>query len=160
MGHYKVYNTNDTQACIKRVQKLLAGCRETLRETLELEDYNEEGSIPVSAFKESFINLEIEADDELLDFIYYVVYQKSESIEKMRYSVLFDLIDGKLPGLNATSSEGGRKRPESSSPEKLKARNKEKFATNNNNQEEQEQSVKAKPSAKPQADDNYEDEFE
>ena len=47
----------------------------------------------------------------------------------MRYSVLFELIDnGKIPGLNAQSSEGARKRPESSSPEKLKARNKEKFS--------------------------------
>jgi hypothetical protein len=61
--------------------------------------------------------------------VLYVVYQKSESIEKMRYSVLFELIDhGKVPGLNAQSSEGARKRPESSSPEKLKARNKEKFS--------------------------------
>lgn len=51
----------------------------------------------------------------------------------MRYSVLFDLIDGKVPGLNATSSEGGRKRPESSSPEKLKARNKEKFSGSSGN---------------------------
>lgn len=48
----------------------------------------------------------------------------------MRYSVLFEMLDGKLPGLNATSSEGGRKRPESSSPEKLKARNKDKFSAN------------------------------
>jgi hypothetical protein len=78
------------------------------------------------------VNLEIDAEEDLLDFIFYVVYQKSESIEKLRYSVLFDLIDGKLPGLNATSSEGGRKRPESSSPEKLKARNKEKFSGPNN----------------------------
>jgi hypothetical protein len=57
-----------------------------------------------------------------------VIYQKSESIDRLRYSVIFELIDGKMPGLNATSSEGGRKRPESSSPEKLKARNKEKFS--------------------------------
>jgi len=67
----------------------------------------------------------------LLDFVFYVIYQKSESIEKLRYTVLFELIDGKVPGLNATSSEGGRKRPESSSPEKLKARNKEKFSGSN-----------------------------
>ena len=98
---------------------------------MELEDYDEEGAIPLSALKESFATLDIheltDEPSELLDFILYVLYQKSESLEKIRYSVLFELIDGKLPGLNATSSEGGRKRPESSSPEKLKARNKEKF---------------------------------
>jgi hypothetical protein len=102
-----------------------------LKETLELEDYDEEGAIPVSAFKEAFKTLDIDelsdGSGDVLDFILYIIYQKSESLEKMRYSVLFDLIDGKIPGLNATSSEGGRKRPESSSPEKLKARNKEKF---------------------------------
>jgi len=89
--------------------------------------------------KESFQTLDItELTDEpsdLLDFILYIVYQKSESLEKMRYGVLFDLLDGKLPALNATSSEGGRKRPESSSPEKLKARNKEKFTGSQGNQD-------------------------
>ena len=87
--------------------------------------------------KESFQTLDIteltDEPSELLDFILYIVYQKSESLEKMRYGVLFDLLDGKLPGLNATSSEGGRKRPESSSPEKLKARNKEKFTGSQGN---------------------------
>ena len=92
-------------------------------------------------------------EEELVDFIFFVVYQKSESVEKLRYSVLFDLIDGKLPGLNATSSEGGRKRPESSSPEKLKARNKEKFS-GASEPEATKQHEKAKK------DDNYEDEFE
>lgn len=57
-----------------------------------------------------------------------------------------------MPGLNATSSEGGRKRPESSSPEKLKARNKEKFS-GASEAEAREQLEKAKQ-------DNYEEEFE
>lgn len=47
----------------------------------------------------------------------------------MKYSVLFDIIDGKLGvgQLSMASNDPSRKRPESSSPEKLKARNKEKF---------------------------------
>jgi hypothetical protein len=88
-----------------------------------------------------------------------VIYQKSESIEKMRYSVLFEMLDGKLPGLNATSSEGGRKRPESSSPEKLKARNKEKFSANLDS-ETVKQSKASKGGKAVQGEDNYEDEFE
>lgn len=130
IGHYKLYTQQETQQITKMVQKELSACRDTLKETLELEDYEEEGAIPVSAFKEAFQTLDLFQDDlEIIDFVLYVVYQKSESIEKMRYSVLFELIDhGKVPGLNAQSSEGARKRPESSSPEKLKARNKEKFS--------------------------------
>ena len=60
-----------------------------------------------------------------------MLYQKSESVDKLRYSVLFDLVEGKLlqNQMSAGSDGGilGRKRPESSSPQKLKARNKEKM---------------------------------
>ena len=160
------------------MQKLLSPCRDTLKETVELEDYDEEGAIPLSALKESFATLDIhELTDEpsdLLDFILYILYQKSESLEKIRYSVLFELIDGKLPGLNATSSEGGRKRPESSSPEKLKARNKEKFNGSQGDSIPSQQAAAApnkkgvtsgKNSAKhgggkDEGEDNYEEEFE
>lgn len=45
-----------------------------MKETLELEDYEEEGAIPASAIRESFSNLEIDIDDELLNFIFYVIY--------------------------------------------------------------------------------------
>lgn len=45
-----------------------------MRETLELEDYDEEGAIPASAFKESFKTLDLDLDEDLLDFIFFVVY--------------------------------------------------------------------------------------
>jgi len=151
-----VYSTADTQALIKRVNKLLAGCRDTLKETLELEDYDEEGALPASAFREAFSTLDLAIEADLLDFVFFVVYQKSESLEKLRYAALFELIDGKLPGLNATASEGGRKRPESSSPEKLKARNKEKFQAADPDAEKQ--AAKARKTAAKE--DDYEEEFE
>ena len=57
---------------------MLTSCRDTLKETLELEDYDEEGAIPLSAMKESFQTLDIteltEEPSELLDFILYIVY--------------------------------------------------------------------------------------
>jgi hypothetical protein len=46
--------------------------------------------------KEAFVTLDIDLDDELLDYILYVVYSKSVSTEKMRYEILFDLIEGKI----------------------------------------------------------------
>jgi len=48
----------------------------------------------------------------------YVLYSKSESIEKLNYMVLFDLINGKMNNLIPGNSgeHGNRKRPESSSP--------------------------------------------
>jgi hypothetical protein len=94
----------------------------------------------------------------------FVVYQKSESSERMKYQVILDLVEGKflLGGLSVGSDTHSRKRPESSSPEKLKARNKDKFTASN-------EDVKAKNSLKIKKpvkgsddndDDNYEEEFE
>ena len=61
----------------------------------------------------------------MLDFLLYVVYSKSESLEQLRYGALFDLMEGRLSlgGQSLGASTESRKRPESSSPEKLKARN-------------------------------------
>jgi hypothetical protein len=73
----------------------------------------------------------VKIDKDTFDYLVYAVYQRSQSLEKMNYQVLLDLIEGKVVqgGLSVGSNEGGaRKRPESSSPEKLKARNKEKFS--------------------------------
>lgn len=86
--------------------------------------------MPVSAFKEAFSTLDLKVDEQLYDYLIYVIYQRSEGLEKMKYQMLFDLIEGKLiqGQLSVGSNDGSRKRPESSSPEKLKARNKDKFA--------------------------------
>ena len=35
-------------------------------------------------------------EEDLLDYVLFVIYQKSESVSKMKYSVIFDLIDGKI----------------------------------------------------------------
>lgn len=49
-----------------------------MKETLELEDYEEEGAIPVSAFKESFKTLDIDelsdGSGDVYDFILYIIY--------------------------------------------------------------------------------------
>jgi len=97
IGHYNLYN-DATQAkkyndiLIKKFSK----CKETLRDTLQCEDYDEEGVVPLTAFQETFETLEINLDKEVLDYLMWVIYSKSESIEKMKYQVLFDLIEGKL----------------------------------------------------------------
>jgi hypothetical protein len=64
---------------------LFSKCKETLKDSLSLEDYNDEGVVPLSAFEEAFSNLEIDVPHELKDYMLYVIYQKSESIEKMKY---------------------------------------------------------------------------
>ena len=97
VGSYKVYNdANLINKYNDKIQKLLASCKNTLKDTLQLEDYEEEGVITVSALKEAFQTLDIDIDEELMDYVLFVVYQKSESTERMNYLALFDLIDGKI----------------------------------------------------------------
>ena len=61
-----------------------------------MEDYEEEGMIDIVALKECFVTLDIDLDNVLMDYLLYVIYSKSESTDKMKYQILFDLIDGKL----------------------------------------------------------------
>jgi len=61
-----------------------------------VEDYEEDGTLPIYAFKDVFETLDLEVDDDLMEYIISVIYSKSESIEKMKYQVLLDLIDGKV----------------------------------------------------------------
>jgi hypothetical protein len=53
---------------------VLSSCKNTLKDTLQLEDYEEEGTISLGAFKEGFVTLDIKLDEELLDYILFVVY--------------------------------------------------------------------------------------
>jgi len=59
--------------------------------------------------------------------------------------------------LSVGSQEGGRKRPESSSPEKLKARNKEKYP---NQAVPEQKPAKVAEDNEDDYDDNYEEEFD
>lgn len=65
--------------------KLLSGCKGTLKDTIQLEDYEEEGIIELGALKECFTTLDIDIDGALMDYLLYVVYSKSESADKMKY---------------------------------------------------------------------------
>eukprot|EP00347_Sterkiella_histriomuscorum_P007882 403347201 len=171
------YQTYQDQTLIKsyqeRLQKLIVPCKETLKETFQMEDYEETGLLTLAQFKESLETLDLIGaakkgliDEELFDYVIFVIYQKSEGLDKLKYNIVFDLIEGKLlqnqlsVGSDGTSGLQARKRPESSSPQKLKARNKDKFK-----EEGQEKKQKAKGGNsddvdEDQEEDNYEEEFE
>ncbi len=123
----------------------------TLTETLSIEDYDDEGFIPLQAFKDSINSLELDQiTAQMLDYMTFYVFTKSESVNKMNYKAIFDLLEEKA----LTSAAGdSRKRPESSSPEKLKARN-------NKFQGASEAEKKHQEKEDEYEDDNYEEEFE
>jgi hypothetical protein len=124
---YPVY-TNEVQykKLLDKARKALERCKDTVKETLQLEDYEEEGFVTAEAFRESLAGLD-EFDSDMLDFLLYLVYTKSPSADRLRYPALFELFNDK--SLMGPSTDS-RRRPESSSPEKLKARNKEKVEEN------------------------------
>jgi hypothetical protein len=75
VGSYKIYNdANLINKYNEKIQKVLSSCKNTLKDTLQLEDYEEEGTISLGAFKEGFVTLDIKLDEELLDYILFVVY--------------------------------------------------------------------------------------
>ena len=39
----------------------------------------------LAALKEAFVTLDIDLDDDLMDYILYVVYSRSESLDKLKY---------------------------------------------------------------------------
>ena len=57
----------------------------SLEEAVKLEDYDEVGYISLFSFKEALDMLDVEIEESLRDFIFYYVYTKSESAEKLKY---------------------------------------------------------------------------
>jgi hypothetical protein len=116
VGPFKLF-TDITKKLTDKAKTLLAPCKDTLKETLQLEDYEEEGIISLPGFKEALQALSLDDDPELTDYLLYVMYAspkpgEAPSLDRLRYGAIFELL-----------AEPQRKRPESSSPEKLKARN-------------------------------------
>ena len=91
-----------------------------------MEDYEEGGQVTVSSLRDALEGLQIDGlEGELLDFAIFWGYSRGgEDLQAVRYQVLLDAVDG----LAGKGTGEGRKRPESSSPAQLKARNKEKYS--------------------------------
>lgn len=113
IGHYIVYSGESLKSIHSRLTKCFASCKGTVKETLQLEDYEEEGVLTWESIKEALNGLEIDGlDDELMDYILLIMYTKSESLSKLNYRLLFDALDNE----NAIFTQNSKKRPESSSP--------------------------------------------
>ena len=53
-----------------------------------------------------FESLDIEMEEDLMDYLIYVVYSKSESVDKMAYGLIFEVVEGKVvPGHLSQSSD-------------------------------------------------------
>jgi hypothetical protein len=97
--------------------------KQSFIESLKCEDYDEEGMLDLVQLKEAIISYDEDLDDELIDYILFYVFARSQSPDRMEYKVLIKLINDGLEKQKRVQSANKKNRPESSSPEKLKLRN-------------------------------------
>jgi hypothetical protein len=95
IGHYKVYDQAAVKRYSEQLVKLFGPCKGTFKETVMLEDYENEGTVTLAALKEAIETIELVVEEELMDFILYLMYSKSESLSKLKYQPLLDIIEGK-----------------------------------------------------------------
>ena len=72
---------------------------------------------------EAIISTDEEVEDKVLDYMLYYVFVRSESADRMAYKTLIAMLDEHLQARERAQSAQRKNRPESSSPEKIKARN-------------------------------------
>jgi len=106
------------------IRSKLKNCLNSLKEGFEIEENEDDKTVTGQGFRQVFEDLEIDVSEEQMQFMIFTAYKKSETASKLKYLALFEMLEDEA--LAASASEG-RKRPESSSPEKLKARNKDKL---------------------------------
>jgi hypothetical protein len=64
----------------------------SLEEALKLEDYSDDGFLRYNSLIEAFLSVDSTLSNEILDFIAFIVYQKSHSAKKMYYPTILKLI--------------------------------------------------------------------
>lgn len=90
-----------------KTSKVLGRFKDTLKETLLLEDYEEEGTVTAEQLAEAVRSLQIdECDEDMVQFVEFIVFTRGggEGTHKMKYGVLFDLFENRGNILNQKGS--------------------------------------------------------
>jgi len=64
-----------------------------------------------------------DVDENVLNYMLYFVFLRSQDFDNLQYKNLIDLIDSLIDNRSRKQSTTRKNRPESSSPDKLKLRN-------------------------------------
>lgn len=107
IGDYKLYKQSEDQECDdslyvsqELMQKLIVErfgrSKQSFIESLKCEDYDEEGILDLVQLKEAIISYDEDLDDELIDYILFYVFARSQSPDRMEYKVLIKLINDGL----------------------------------------------------------------
>lgn len=69
--------------------------------------------------REAITSVEEDIDDHLMDWMLYYIYARSEHVDRMEYKVIITMLEDAMKKEHAQN----KKRPESSSPDKIKQHN-------------------------------------
>ena len=111
----------------KRAVEKFGRHRQTLNDALACEDYEDTGILELTQVREAIISVDEDIDDHLMDWMLYYVYSRSEHVDRMEYKVLITMLDEAIKH----GAQQAKKRPESSSPDKIKQHNPPKMVNQN-----------------------------
>lgn len=127
IGPYKIYSESQSgvdfvsdlrmkNKCVERFGK----SRQTLNDALACEDYEDTGILELTQVREAITSVFEDIDDHLMDWMLYYIYSRSDHVDKMEYKVLIQMLE---ESKKKERIQSAKQRPESSSPEKIKAHN-------------------------------------
>lgn len=90
---YLTFTDDEVKQLKKQVKAQLVSCKMSLEETIKLDDDEGTGLVSLEGLKESFEVMDLTIDPKLEEFIMYFIFKQSESIHKMKYMILIDLLD-------------------------------------------------------------------
>ena len=133
VGHYFLYVEDEGRAddvttmhedILKRmVVDNFGRQRSAFVDSLQCEDYEEDGILKLGQVSEAIVSTDEEVEGKVLDYMLYYVFARSQSADRMEYKTLIGMLDEQLQARERAQSAQRKTRPESSSPEKIKARN-------------------------------------
>lgn len=142
IGHYFLYVDQEDKADDKKTahKDMLSKMfvenfgrqRSSLIDEFNDMDFETQGVLKLEEVKYAIVTCDEDVDPKVLDYMIYYVFTRSKSAERMEYNVLIQLIDEHLHQKEKEQSAAKRSRPESSSPEKIKARNVGKKSSTSN----------------------------
>lgn len=94
VDEYKIYSEKEEVANIKTIREELGSCKNTLKDAIEVEDMNENGLITYKTLKNTLIDMDLDLEPEVMDFLLLKVYERSKSSYKMEYGRIFELLEG------------------------------------------------------------------
>ena len=142
IGHYFLYVDQEDKADDKKTihEEMLTKMvvdnfgrqRSSLIDEFHDMDFETQGIIKLEEVKYAIHTCDEDVDPKVLDYMIYYVFTRSKSAERMEYNTLIQLIDEHLQQKEKEHSATRKSRPESSSPEKIKARNRGKKSSSSN----------------------------